>query len=380
MEIIFWISIYLIFWAMIGYNISILLLGKIKSNQNEVDFSHQPTVTILVVAHNEEKVIKDKLENLLMVNYPSDKLQILVSSDNSCDATNEIVTQYTKKYPHIKLYEVKQRKGKTNAQNEAVKMIDSEYIVFTDANAMLHQDAIKHLMSSFTHENIVYVCGNLIYKNELQSNASDSEATYWNTELKIRDIESHIQTITAGNGALYALRKKDYVEVELIKSHDSAFPLLFGLQNKRCINNSNAKCFEKAGESYQDEYKRKVRMNRSILFDIIPTIKIFNIFKYRWFTYFYFGHRSLRYSLWFLHIVALISNALLFSKTFYLWLLILHCLFYTFALIQHILKTNNKILTLIYYYTITIIAQLHGVYNIITKKTKPFWEKAETTR
>ncbi len=380
MEIIFWISIFLIFWAMIGYNISILLLGKIKTTKNEIDFSHQPTVTILVVAHNEEKVIKSKLDNLLMINYPADKLQILVSSDNSTDATNEIVTQYTKKHAHIKLYEVKQRKGKTNAQNEAVKIIDSEYIVFTDANAILHQDAIKHLMSSFTNENIVYVCGNLIYKNELQSNVSDSEATYWNTELKIRDIESRIQTITAGNGALYAMRKKDYVEVELIKSHDSAFPLLFGLQNKRCINNSHAQCFEKAGESYQDEYKRKVRMNRSILFDIIPTIKIFNVFKYRWFTYFYFGHRSLRYSLWFFHIIALISNALLSTKTFYLWLLVLHCLFYLLAIVHHILKSNNKILKLIYYYTITIIAQIHGVYNIITKKTKPFWEKAETTR
>lgn len=382
MTYIFLLSIFFIFYAMIGYNLTILILGKMIKKTLLLDYSIQEDVTILVVAHNEEKVIEAKLQNLIELNYPKHLLHIVVASDNSIDNTNNIVNDFIQSHPDfkIRLYKVTQRKGKTNAQNEAMKTVNTKFTVFTDANAMFDKEAVNHLLATFADDNVAYVCGNLIYKNEHQQESSENEATYWNLELKIRDIESRIQTITAGNGAIYACKTQEYVDVALIKSHDSAFPLYYGLLNKRCVVNSKAICFEKAGESYEDEYKRKVRMNRTILSDILPSLKLFNIFKYRWFSFFYFGHRTLRYSLWLLHIIAFISNLFLIHQPIYLILFILQCIFYSIAMFKQLFNINYKIFNLIYYYTITIVAQMHGVYNILTGKAKPFWEKAETTR
>lgn len=235
-KVIFYISLFIIFWANIGYPFSILILGKIKhNNKNDKDYSYEPTVTIMVVAHNEEKVILNKLNNLKEINYPKDKIEILVASDNSTDATNNIVENYIQDNPevNIKLYKAKNRMGKTNAQNEAQKIVTTEFLVMTDANAILAPNSIKELMASFTSDEISYVTGKLSYTNEDASGASQSETSYWNLDLKIREIESSIQTITAGNGALYACRNSEYVDFDPIKSHGSSMPIYFALQGKK---------------------------------------------------------------------------------------------------------------------------------------------------
>jgi len=128
--------------------------------------------------------------------------------------------------------------------------------------------------------------------------------------------------------------------------------------------------YEKAGEVIEDEFKRKVRMNRTILMAILPDIRILNVFKYKWFSYFYFGHRTCRYLLWIAHLIVLLSNALLLANS----------KFYLLTFIGTVTRTKNKYVSLIYYYTVTIIAQWFGVYNIVTGRAKPFWEKAESTR
>src|SRR5690606_20528543 len=145
--------------------------------------------------------------------------------------------------------------------------------------------------------------------------------------------------------------------------------------------NHDAIAYEKAGEVIDDEFGRKVRMNRVILKHILPNIKLLNIFKYKWFSYFYFGHRTCRYLLWISHLILFISNAVLsIVSWWYLILFLGQLLFYSLALLKVISNSNNKYLTLIYYYCVTVVAQWVGVYNILTGKTKPFWEKAESTR
>lgn len=384
LKIIFLTSSFIIFWAMVGYPLSIKLLGKIYNNRKlEKDYSHQPTVTIMVVAHNEEKVILDKLKNIIELDYPQDKIEFLIASDNSTDRTNEIVREFIRNNPNfnIRLFEVKERKGKTNAQNEAQKTVTTEFLVMTDANSILDKNAVKELMAAFTSEDIAYVTGRLTFVNHDSSDVSGAESNYWNSDLVIREIESRIQTITAGNGALYACRTKDYYDFDPIKSHDSSMPLFYALQGKRAIANHDAIAYEKAGEVIKDEFGRKVRMNRIILKHIIPDIRILNVFKYKWFTYFYFGHRTCRYLLWISHLLVFLSNALLIQiSIFYLIIFIMQLLFYLLALFKVITKSNNRYLTLIYYYCVTIVAQWMGVFNVITGKAKPFWEKAESTR
>jgi len=383
--IVFWLSLFIIFWAMIGYPLSLNLLDKFfpnKKNRKNADL--EPTVTIMIVAHNEEKVIEDKLQNVLAIDYPKNKMDILVASDNSTDRTNEIIEDFITKNPQrkIKLYKVQERMGKTNAQNEAQKLVNTEYLVMTDANSMIDKMAIKELMSSFIDESIRYVCGKLVYINEKQSNVSDSESEYWNLDIQMRDVESRFQTITAGNGALYACRTKDYIDVDPIQSHDTAMPLHFSLANKRAIMNSNALVFEKAGETVTDEFGRRVRMNRILLDHILPDINILNVFKYKWYTYFYLGHRTSRYLLWISHLLLFISSLYLAASpsVFYTLIVIGQVVFYLLAILQSRLNIDNKLLNLISHYGMAIFAQWVAVYKILTGQSKPFWDKAESTR
>lgn len=140
MKIIFYLSALIIIWAMIGYSLSLKVIGKIyKRRKLKKDYSFHPTITVMVVAHNEEKVIREKLENIIQLNYPADKIEFLIASDNSTDMTNQYVKEFIKKYDNIKirLYEVKKRQGKTNAQNEAQKVVKTEFLVMTDRKSVV---------------------------------------------------------------------------------------------------------------------------------------------------------------------------------------------------------------------------------------------------
>jgi glycosyltransferase involved in cell wall biosynthesis len=382
-KILFYISGFIIVWAMVGYPVSLKFIGKLLKNRRiNKNYTHQPTVTVMVVAHNEEKVILEKLNNIIELDYPQEKIEFLIASDNSTDKTNEIVKQFIKEHQNlnIRLYEAKARKGKTNAQNEAQKTVTTEYLIMTDANSIMDKDSVKELMAAFTSEDIAYVSGRLSIVNQASSDVSNAEASYWDSDLATREIEGRIQTITAGNGALYACRTRDYYDFDPIQCHDSAMPPLYALQGKRAIANHDAIAYEKAGEVIEDEFGRKVRMNRIILKHILPDLRILNIFKYKWFSYFYFGHRTCRYLLWISHLLLFLTNALILLNWFYTMIFAGQVLFYLLALMRAITKSNNKYLTLIYYYCVTILAQWVGVYKILTGKAKPFWEKAESTR
>jgi glycosyltransferase involved in cell wall biosynthesis len=383
-KIFFYISGFIILWAMVGYPVSLKFIGKLLKNRGlKKDYYHQPTVTVMVVAHNEEKVILEKLNNIIELDYPKEKIEFLIASDNSTDKTNSIVKQFIREhqYVNIRLYEVKARKGKTNAQNEAQKTVSTEFLVMTDANSIMDKNSVKELMAAFTSDDIAYVSGRLSIVNQESSDVSNAEASYWDSDLATREIEGRLQTITAGNGALYACRTRDYYDFDPIQCHDSAMPPLYALQGKRAIANHDAIAYEKAGEVIEDEFGRKVRMNRIILKHIMPDIRILNIFKYKWFSYFYFGHRTCRYLLWISHLIVFVTNAALVQESvLYILTFVGQLLFYLSAFVRVITKSNNKYLTLVYYYCVTILAQWAGVYNILTGKAKPFWEKAESTR
>lgn len=381
--VLFFLSFLNIFIAMVGYPLFIKLLGKMYVNRTiKKDYYHKPTVTIMVVAHNEEKVIEEKLKNITKLDYPKDKIKYIVTSDFSTDGTNDIVYNFINSHEDydIRLYQTQNRKGKTNAQNEAQKTVETDFLVMTDANSFLDSNSISEIMATFVSDDIAYVTGRLIYTND-QSVAGKSEISYWDSEIQTRFVEGRIQTITAGNGALYACRNKDYVDFDLIESHDSAMPLYFSLQGRRAVSNNDACAYEKTGDTVQDEFKRKIRMNRIIIRHILPTFRILNIFKYKWFTIFYLGHRTARYLLWISHAILLITSILASSiHPVFTLILLLQVIFYLIAIMQQIFKFKNKFIVMIYYYSITILAQWIAVIKILLGKSKPFWEKADSTR
>ncbi len=381
-------STFVIFYAMVGYPVVLKLLDKVmKPQKNTQDYSYEPTVSYMIVAHNEEKVIYDKLVNALSIGYPAEKMQIVVASDNSTDNTNRIVQAFVEENDdrNIVLYTSKEHKGKTNAQNEAQKITTGEILVMTDANTMLKENAIQELVSYFTTEDIAYVCGRLEYLNAGDTATSQSESTYWNLDLSMRDVESRIKTITAGNGALYACRNTEYIDFPPISCHDSIMPYTYSKMGKRALFNPNAIAVEKAGETYDDEFKRKVRMSRDILDMLWRGIKVMNPFKYGWFSFFYFGHRTCRYSLWWAHILLFICTFIAAFSNDLLGLMgivatVLQVFIFLLAGLEMRFKTNNRILHIIGYYGMTVFAQAVGVYRIVTGKARPTWEKAESTR
>lgn len=384
LEILFWIFLLLIFHAVIGYPASLYIINKlVKKKNNYTDISLRPTVTIIIPVHNEETVIENKLKNLTSLNYPKEYLEIIISSDNSNDRTNQIVQDFQENFPeyNIRLYIVEKRMGKTNAQNEAVEIANGEILVFSDANAILDKDAIIHLVSSFTDNEVIYVTGKLAYINSLDSSTSEAENRYWNYDLFMRKVESNTKTITAGNGAIYAIKKSEYVNFEPIKSHDSAMPTYAALNHKKALFNEKAIAYEKAGETSEDEFKRKVRMFRGGIESVYRDFKKYNLFEYGWFSYFYFGHRALRRLLFILHLILFLSNSIIIGEhLIYICTFILQILFYLLALTKKLFNFENKIFHFPYYYSLTLIAQLIGTYNKFTGKSKPFWEKAESTR
>lgn len=380
---LFLICAFVIIWAMAGYPVSIRLLGALIKRQNARDYSHVPSVTVMVVAHNEEKVIHEKLDNLLQLDYPADKIEFIVTSDSSTDGTNGIVEAFAQSHPSMKLrlHKTREHKGKTNAQNEAQKLVTTEYLVMTDANAMLDSESIKELMACFTSFDIAYVCGCLRYQNIDSSETASSESSYWAMDVATREIEGRIASLTAGNGAIYACRNSDYFDADPIQCHDSVMPYHFALEGRRSINCLQAAAYEKAGETDSDEYKRKVRMFRSILDAPSNMLRVANPFRFGWFSYFYFGHRFCRYSLWWAHPILFALNVLLAVFSFpFKALLLFHTLFYLLAAFQSVAKTNIKLLAAIQYYVMTVRAQITAVIRSLNGSARPTWESAESTR
>ena len=381
LQILFWIAAFCIAWPMAGYNISLKILSKLRSPQPLSKTAYKFSVTVMIVAHNEEKVIQSKLENVINNDYPKNRIKYLIASDNSDDKTDLIVRRFIEEHPELEmtLYTSKEHKGKTNAQNEAQELVDTEILVMTDANSMFKKDAISELVSSFSDNSIAYVCGTLLYTN-LDNLTAGSESSYWDRELQMRLIESNIKTITAGNGAIYACRNSEYIKLPPIECHDGGWPYRYGMAGKRAIFNERAIAYEKAGESDEDEYRRKVRMNRAIFQSIRNGLMALNIFRHGWFSYFYFGHRTTRYLLWLNHLIILASSIGLAYWGGWFWkgVFFLQAMFYLTGFVGKF--SRNKYFHMVYYYCMTVVAQWNGVFNSVTGKSRATWESAASTR
>jgi len=384
-KILFWTGASVIGWGMVGYKESLKILEKkYKNRKLHKNSDYKPTVTVMIVAHNEEKVIQEKLDNVIDNDYPTDRIDYIVASDWSTDRTNDIVNDFIESHQDIKmsLYCSKEHLGKTNAQNEAQKHTTGEILVMSDANAMFERNSISELVSCFTSENIAYVCGRLKYMNDGENDTASSESTYWESDLRQREIESNIYTITAGNGAIYACRNNLYYDFPPINCHDSSMPLKYGVEGKRALYNPDAIAYEKAGETNKDEYKRKVRMNRNIL-EVFPISAkmLLTTPKHPWFSYFYFGHRTCRYLLWLAHGTVLATSAIL-APTSVLYALAFggQAVFYGLAAYDLKKKPKNKAINMVGYYTMTIVAQAKAAYLQVAGKSKSTWDSAKTTR
>lgn len=387
MEYVFWTMFSLICVPLGIYPLSLVVLRKVYKRKfiesNNIRKSIQekgfyPTVSFVVTVHNEESVIEKKLDNMFSIDYPKSKIEYIIASDFSTDNTNKIVKEYIKKNNaanHLRLLEVDKHLGKTYAQNYAVKNSENEIIVFSDANSLWRRDALINLLVDFKDESVGYVAGALRYTNTEVNTNSSLEGFYWNFDLKMREVESVVSSITGGNGAIYAVRKKYYFDFPPMISHDGYMPSKMIVRGLKAKFAKDAIVFEVASTDRRGEFKRKVRMNRGLPWKKYMDIEKLNIFVFGWFSYFYFGHKLVKYWLYFLHIALLIINIFLaIDYVFYFWILIPHVIFYLIGTLGMIFNFKIKILMFPTHYLMTIFAQLVAVIKTLLGRNSATWK------
>jgi len=266
-KIIFWISLFGVVYPFALYRPLLKLLvslGPRHKNCIEPVAGVWPKVMFVISAYNEENVIEAKLNNALTIDYPQEKLDIVVVSDASDDATDTIVLDKAMQHHQIRLHRQDIRRGKTAGITAALSDSAADIIVFSDANAMYEIKALKELVKCFNHKEVGYVVGAAVYNKNTENTAFESENVYWDQELDLKKLESDFFSVVGGDGAIYAIRKELFWPLQEDDINDFANPLQIIASGFKGVFNPNAVCFEDAAEDYSREYSRKRRIvNRS---------------------------------------------------------------------------------------------------------------------
>jgi cellulose synthase/poly-beta-1,6-N-acetylglucosamine synthase-like glycosyltransferase len=371
--IVFWISAALILYTHIGY--PLVLRGLVAVRRHPTlrpgTWDEPPLVSLIVAAYDEQDVIATKVANALALDYPRDRLEVIVASDGSGDDT---VARARGAGADLVLD--LPRAGKVAAQNAAAERASGEILAFSDANSSWEPDALRHLIEPFADIRVGYVCGQVRF---LDQEGDNLEGSYWRYEMGIRERESALAGVTAGNGAIYAVRRDDYIPLPAAGSHDLSLPFLLAKRGKCSLYVPWASAKEKMVPTLEGELARKRRMMVGI-WDIVvgegmlrprgyPPLYAFEIA----------SHRLLRYATPVLHVVAFATNiALLNEGWIYLVTMIAQLAVLSAAVFARWLPWAPFRISR--YYVMTTASIALGLWDRLRRGAPGVWEKAEGTR
>jgi cellulose synthase/poly-beta-1,6-N-acetylglucosamine synthase-like glycosyltransferase len=370
-EVLFWASLAGILWTHIGYPLAAALLAKLHTRNVRRD-DITPSATVIIPAHDEEDVIGARLDNLLALDYPREQLEIIVASDASTDGTDEIVTDYASRDPRVRLLALP-RGGKLAALNHAVGESTRDVVAFSDANSKWSPDALSKLVRNLADDDVSYVCGKLRLE---RPDGTNREGIYWRYELWLRESESRLGSITGGNGAIYAVRRTDYVSHRF--GQDLGLPDAMVKRGKRAVYEPEAVASEKPPGNVEEEYRRKVRMfpwawqhlfEGRMLSGVGP-LYLFELI----------SHRVLRYASGLLHVVLLATSIALASHgPVYAIVLAGQLLWLALAALGR-LRVPIPGAGLAYYYFLVTWATVAALVSYLRFGVSPHWERAEGAR
>ena len=288
------LSLCIIFYVYFGYPLLLKLLSALlKPKATRQDEMLTPEVSLIISCYNEVDVVKEKIENSLAIDYPKNKLKIIIVSDGSEDGTDEIAKQYSAE--GIVLIRQEGRLGKTSAINLAMEEVTSEVVVFSDANAMYETDAIKKLVRNFADETVGYVVGAALYTDGKTSAAAASEDIYWRYEIKLKILESKLHSVVGGDGAIYAIRRDLFIELDAKDINDFVNPLQIIAQGYRGVFDHEANCLEETAGDFTKEAKRKQRIVNRSFRGLMKVKEVLNPFKFGFFSLEVISHKLLRW-------------------------------------------------------------------------------------
>jgi cellulose synthase/poly-beta-1,6-N-acetylglucosamine synthase-like glycosyltransferase len=373
LEVIFWTAVALLVYTQLVYpGLAALLARMRRPFRPGRRPDRAPLVSLIIAAYAEEGVIAQKVANALALDYPRGMLEVIVCCDGSPDAT----AQVAREAGAHKILELP-RGGKHRAQDAGVEAATGELFAFSDANTMWAPDALRTLVRRFEDERVGYACGRVDFVNDQGTN---QEGLYWRYEMWLRANESRLRSVTAGNGAIYAVRRQAYLFAdELEGGHDLSLPFNLVKRKWRAVYEPDARAVEKMVPTNEGEFRRKRRMMTQawpiILHGGLASPRGYGLL-YSWMI---LSHRILRYATPFLHLVALISCALLATgSTFYLALLCLQGALLLGALMGRWIKA--RVLLVVRYYVLTTGALALGLWDHLRHGTPTGWSPPEGTR
>jgi cellulose synthase/poly-beta-1,6-N-acetylglucosamine synthase-like glycosyltransferase len=373
---LFWLSLGLIVYTHVGYPLLLRVLASLSgpSEPPSPVVPLRPLASLIIAAHDEEDVIEAKLENALSLDYPRAQLEIIVASDGSTDRTVEIARAVALREGRIHVLDLS-RRGKVKAQDAAVEVAGGEVLAFSDANSLWESNALEMLVRRFADERVGYVCGELRY---LSAAGSNQEGAYWRYETWTRALESRLGSITAGNGAIYAVRRGAYLRLDPRTSHDLSFPFSLVKRGWRCVYEPRARAVERPLPTIESEFRRKRRM----MSHAWPTVVRGGMLDPRGYGILYaleiFSHRLLRYSTPLLHLVALGTNLLLLGNgSIYLLTLIAQVAVLAAAWADRVTGGRVRLLSLCNYYVLVTASLAAGLWDWLRRGTPETWERAE---
>ena len=377
-EIIFWISLALLVFAQLGYPLLLGIWAKLSRRRAATPLpiiaGEEPFVTLVIAAHREQSVIADRVANARALDWPADRLEVIVACDGSPDET----APEARSAGADVVLELEWG-GKVRAQDAAVAAADprSTVIAFSDANAAWEPDALRALVGELEQADVGYVCGQVRFSGA--DGSTNQEGLYWRFEMWQRARESQLASVTGGNGAIYAVRRGDYIEVDPVMGHDLSFPFNFVKRGRRALYAPSARASEKMVPTVEGEFARKRRM----MSHAWPIVLRGGLLSPRGYPPAYavmvYCHRGLRYSTPKLHLVVFLANLILLGQgTVYLVTLALQLLLLLAALLGAVVPLGPLLVAR--YYVLTTASIGAGLWDYLRHGTPAGWAPPEGTR
>ena len=373
--IVFWVSVGLLLYTHLGYPALLGALAPLRRRKPAAATSAAaavtPDVSVIVAAYAEQEVIAERVSNLRALDYPADRLEVLISCDGSPDETalraRQAGADVVLELP---------RGGKIRAQDAAVEKSRGQIVAFSDANVRWEPDALRALVAPFDDRRVGYVCGQVAFVNERGTN---QEGVYWRYEMAVRELESRVRSVTGGNGAIYATRRDSYLVVDPIMGHDLSFPFNMVKRGWLAVYAPQARASEKMVPSIEGEFARKRRM-MSHGWPIVLRGGMLSPRGYDpLYAFMIVSHRLLRYLSPFLHLLALgTSIALIGQGWVYVVAVVVQAAVLLAALLAPLLPIRPLLLAR--YYVLTTASLAAGLWDWLAHGTHAGWEPAEGTR